>query len=235
MKSDNLTYKDIESVLPLKTWYASIFVLPIAKILILFFTKKRILTPNQITCIAIFFRIATAVMFLKGYFTLGAVFYYFAYVFDCVDGALARLTNQSSIFGRYLDHVSDLSGDIIVLIGLAYSTGMLLKPLVLAMVFMHIAESFISYLAGFALNNNNERLDNSVFRIFNAYRKWWFDRNFKSFLSFPDYTAFVFIVMPLLGMPKTGLVLGFYLLFVIVSYTIFSIFVSLHTKENRFP
>ncbi len=237
MKLDKaITLKDIEYVLPLKTWYASIFVLPIAKILILFFSKRKILTPNQITLIAFLFRIITAIMFLQRYFIWGSIFYYLAYVLDCVDGSVARLTNKTSNFGRYLDHVSDLTGDIVVLISLAYSVGIPFKPLVLAMMFMHITENFISYLAGFALKSKDEALDNFVlFRIFNTYRKWWFNKNFKSFLSFPDYTAFVFIVMPILGMPQKGLFVGFYLLFIIVSYTIFSIFVSLHTKENRFP
>ena len=239
MKSDNsFTLKDIEKVLPMKTWYASIFVLPISKRISLFFINNRIFTPNQITLFGFLLKLLTAVMFIFGSYNnliIGAVSYYFAYILDCVDGSVARLTNQASEFGRYLDHISDLAGDILILCSLAYSQGLLFSYMILGMIFIHLSESYISHLAGFAIKEKKGLSDFYLFKIFNRYRQWWFEKNFKSFLSFPDYTAFVFIVMPILNMPKKGLEIGFYLLFVIVCYTILSTFVSLHTNEKKFP
>ena len=236
MKSNNkISLQDIEKVLPLKTWYASIFVLPVSKIFILFFSNYRILTPNQITFIATVFRLITAIMFLKGFFAVGAVFYYFAYVLDCVDGAVARLTNQTSAFGRYLDHVSDLVGDIVVLCSLAFSQGLLFSYTLFGMVFMHIAESYISYLMSFICLEKKDNALSGFIGLFERYRQFWFKRNFKSFFSFPDYAAFVFILMPILGAPKKGIEYGFFFLFIVVCYTIFSTFISLHTGNKKFP
>lgn len=162
--------------------------------------------------------------------------YYLAYVCDCADGTVARLTGQSSELGRYLDHVADLVGDVVILAALAWSQQMLLTPMVLSMLFMHVAECYISYLAGFALGQSLEPgTDLVLFRLANRYRNWWFSRNIKSFISFPDYNAVVFVFCPLLGIPATGLRIGFGLLIVICVYTIFSTFVSIHCGVKRFP
>ena len=236
MKSNNLiTLNDIERVLPLKTWYASIFVLPVSKVLIYFFSNTKVLTPNQITFVAILCRLITALMFFKGYFILGALFYYFAYVLDCVDGPVARLTNQTSVLGRYLDHISDLIGDIVVLCALATSQGLLYSYMILGMIFMHIAESYISYLMNFIRFEKKNQSLVAFFNFFERYRQFWFQRNFKSFFSLPDYTAFIFILMPIIGAPKKGIEYGFFFLLVIVLYTIFSTFISLHVGSKKFP
>ncbi len=91
MKSDQtITIDDVEQILVLKTWFASIFVLHIAKRVIYFFSRNRILTPNQITFFVLFFRILTAGLFLCGshkYLVAGAGSYYMAYMLDCVDGS----------------------------------------------------------------------------------------------------------------------------------------------------
>jgi len=48
LKSHSINLKDIEKLLVLKTWYASLFVLPLANRLTVFFANNQ-LTPNQIT------------------------------------------------------------------------------------------------------------------------------------------------------------------------------------------
>ncbi len=235
LKYHNFTLNDVKKLLVLRTWYASIFVLPVANRYVLYFANKTKFTPNQITIIAFGFRIITIFMFLNNYYMLGAISYYMAYTLDCIDGPVARLTGKTSNLGRYLDHVSDLVGDILILVALASSLDMLFTPMILGMIFMHLAESYISYLAGFAIEKNTGQSQFFLFKIINGYRNWWFKRNYKSFLSFPDYTAFVFILMPILNLPRQGLEIGFYLLLIIVCYTIFSTFVSIHTGEKRFP
>jgi len=44
------------------------------------------------------------------------------YLFDCLDGHLARSTNQVSIIGDYLDHYSDISFYIVVICIMMYKT-----------------------------------------------------------------------------------------------------------------
>jgi phosphatidylglycerophosphate synthase len=235
----NITTKEADSAMSLKTWWGLIFIYPFARPLTVFLVNKTNISPNQVTLAAIVFRLLTAYcFFIGGYGALmvGALFYFFAYVCDCTDGTVARLKKQSSELGRYLDHVADLIGDIIILFSLAWSQKLLAQPYVWGMFLLHLSESYISYLAGFAMKENGGQLRQfSLFCCVNKYRKWWFDYNIKSFFSFPDYTAVVFVFFPLFDLPGMGLRVGFYLLLIIMCYTIFSTFVSLHTGERRFP
>jgi hypothetical protein len=85
------------------------------------FCKKYQITPNFITI----FRT------ILGFFTLyyfnfsedwifpifGTTFFY---LFDCLDGHLARSTNQVSVIGDYLDHYSDISFYIVLICIMMY-------------------------------------------------------------------------------------------------------------------
>jgi len=237
MKSVELS--DIESVLPLKTWWAMLFVLPLSRRLTRYVVNNTSLSPNLITGVGLLLRLITGVCFFYGsifLFWVGAFSFFAAYVCDCTDGAVARLTGKASEFGRYLDHISDLVGDVLILISLSYSVGLIDQVWIWAMVYMHVAECYISYLSGFAFKaHRGGGGELFLFRLFNDYRQFFFSRNIKSFFSFPDYTAIVFIVFPVLGFPELGLRVGFCLLLMIVFYTVLSTFVSLHTDERRFP
>jgi hypothetical protein len=110
--------------------------------------------------------------------------------------------------------------------------------LVFAMLFMHISESYISYLANFVLDvRGGESLEyrNGPLQAFFRYRNFFFSRNFKSFLSFPDYEAVTLFIFPLLGVPVLGLHVGFVLLLLTSCYTILSTFVSIHCGIRQFP
>ncbi len=235
------TLEDVEKLLPLKTWWASVFVLPVSNRIAIFISNKTEITPNQVTLTSLLLRIFAGLLFMqttRGHLLLGALFYYLAYVLDCVDGLVARLTKKTSEFGRYLDHVTDLVGDLFILFSLAYGQGMLFKPVVLAMVFAHVSEYYVSFLTSNIVKgriNSPPQPSMSLFQLVNKYRNFFFSRNFKSFLSFPDYEAVVFILFPVLGLPATGIRVGFYLLIVIVLYTIFSSFVTIMTGSDKFP
>jgi phosphatidylglycerophosphate synthase len=238
---NRFTLADVEGLLALKTWWASIFVLPAANRLVTLAANRSNISPNQITILSLLFRIGSGLAFLtatRGGLFVGAVCYYFAYVLDCVDGPVARLTGRTSEFGRYLDHLSDLVGDIFILCCLALGQGLLFSALVLAMVFGHIVEYYVSFLASSIISNSNhqERKNaNLLITSIQNYREFFFRKNFKSFLSFPDYEAMVFILFPLIGMPGTGLKIGFFLLLLVVSYTIFSTFITIMTRGDKFP
>lgn len=228
-----------DKAMSLKTWWALPFIQPLSRKLVVFVVNKTSVTPNHITFAAMFLRFITALCFFNGSRTaliVGAVSYYLAYVCDCADGTVARITSQTSELGRYLDHVADLIGDVIILTALSLSQGLFGSYMFAGMFFIHIAECYMSYLAGFAINENRAKASNhKVFNRYNNYRDWWFSRNIKSFFSFPDYTALVFVFAPLLGCPKFGLQAGFWFLLIICLYTVFSTFVSIHSGVKEFP
>lgn len=234
----NIDTHEADAAMSLKTWWALLFIYPLARRLTVFLVNRTRCTPNQVTFCAMTFRAITFIFFLQGsrpWLLAGAIAYYLAYVCDCTDGTVARITGKSSELGRYLDHVADLVGDVVILLSLAASQGLLLSSMIFGMMFMHVAECYISYLSGFAIGSAEPKMAFSLLDGVNRYRRWWFSRNIKSFFSFPDYTALVFVFFPLFGNPVVGLKAGFYFLLVVVSYTIFSSFVSLHTGERLFP
>ncbi len=242
-KRYNFTLKQVNAKLVLRSWWASFGVLPLANRLVVWVCNYTELTPNQITAVSSVFRLLSAFCFFGGSrwgLVAGALCYYLAYVIDCVDGPVARLKGKTSTFGRYFDHLSDLIGDLLILAALAYGRGLLFTPLVLAMLFMHIAESYLSYLTNLTLSGYDDRQNQvgsrcSPVNWFLDYRRFFFARNFKSFLSFPDYEALTLLVFPLIGFPVLGLQVGFYVLLTTTLYTVFSSFVSIHTGERHFP
>ena len=244
-KRHDFTLKQVTEKLVLRSWWASFGVLPLANRLVVLTCNYTDLTPNQITAVSSAFRLLSALCFVGGSrlgLVAGALCYYLAYVIDCVDGPVARLKGKTSAFGRYFDHLSDLVGDILILAALSIGQGLFFTPMVLAMLFMHVAESYVSYLANFVLdsrtsreNRGGESSGRGPLKWFQSYRRFFFSRNFKSFLSFPDYEALTLLFFPLVGLPVLGLNTGFYFLLITTSYTVFSSFVSLHAGERRFP
>jgi CDP-alcohol phosphatidyltransferase/Family of unknown function (DUF5941) len=83
---------------------------------------RRGLTPNQVTLFSIGLGVVAAACFAdaeRWAMVVGAVLVYFAFVFDCVDGQLARYTRQFSKLGAWLDSIFDRSKEYVVFAGLA--------------------------------------------------------------------------------------------------------------------
>ncbi|MEV4011931.1 CDP-alcohol phosphatidyltransferase family protein [Nonomuraea angiospora] len=83
---------------------------------------RRGLTPNQVTLISIALGIAAAACFATGdrpWMVLGGVLIYFAFVFDCVDGQVARYARKFGVLGAWLDATFDRFKEYVVFAGLA--------------------------------------------------------------------------------------------------------------------
>lgn len=75
-----------------------------------FLAKKRWLTPNQVTIVALILGLSVGVLFAtgtRGGLIAGGIAFYLAFVFDCVDGKLARATGITSEKGQALDALAD--------------------------------------------------------------------------------------------------------------------------------
>jgi CDP-diacylglycerol--glycerol-3-phosphate 3-phosphatidyltransferase len=86
---------------------------PVVRIL----SKSRI-TPNALTFINLALNIIAAYVIAAGYFFLGGVLVLVAGLFDLLDGALARFTEQTTKFGAILDSVVDRISEAAILCGL---------------------------------------------------------------------------------------------------------------------
>jgi hypothetical protein len=83
---------------------------------------RRRLTPNMVTSFSMWIAVVAAVWFAAGTrlgMVVGGVLFYFSFVFDCVDGQLARYTRQYSTLGAWLDATFDRAKEYVVYAGLA--------------------------------------------------------------------------------------------------------------------
>jgi CDP-diacylglycerol--glycerol-3-phosphate 3-phosphatidyltransferase len=76
------------------------------------------LSPNAFTFVGLLLNIIVAVIIASGHLVLGAVLALAAGGFDLLDGAVARVTNQVTRFGGFLDSTLDRYSEAIVYFGL---------------------------------------------------------------------------------------------------------------------
>ena len=91
-------------------WWASIFSGPIANIFLIFIADIKWITPNCVTTSSLFLCILACGFIANGtskFLMIGAVLLQFVFIFDCLDGQLARYRGQSSNFGAWYDRVTD--------------------------------------------------------------------------------------------------------------------------------
>src|SRR5215469_9671485 len=75
------------------------------------------MTPNMATLLGLLLYAVAAGIIASGSLRLGGVMLLFAGLFDMVDGALARIRNQKTTFGAFLDSTLDRYSEGIVLLG----------------------------------------------------------------------------------------------------------------------
>ena len=80
-------------------------------------SKIRI-TPDTLTWIGLAINIIAAGFIAKDYLIVGGVLVLVAGLFDILDGALARFTNKTTVFGGLLDSTFDRLSEAVIFIGL---------------------------------------------------------------------------------------------------------------------
>ncbi|WP_457917012.1 CDP-alcohol phosphatidyltransferase family protein [Candidatus Lokiarchaeum ossiferum] len=108
-------------------------------------SAKLGLTPNFITFISLLCAFIAAIFFGLGHVYLGALFFFLRHYFDCIDGALARLTKNFSKFGAMFDAVGDGVGVLAVLIAIAIEQYLRLGT---NLVFLYLALALVSNFIG---------------------------------------------------------------------------------------
>jgi len=80
---------------------------PLAVPLTILFSKFRWMTPNRVSLLALMTGLAGAVCFFQGRFLAGAGGYYLFFLFDSIDGKLARMQASGSRLGGFYDFSID--------------------------------------------------------------------------------------------------------------------------------
>lgn len=77
-------------------------------------------SPNTLTVIGFVLTAIVALILATGNLFLGGLLLIFAALFDTLDGALARSTDQVTVFGAFLDSTLDRYSEAVTLLGLIY-------------------------------------------------------------------------------------------------------------------
>jgi len=102
-------------------------------------------TPNIITTYSLLCGLAAAVALWNGWLGAFVALFLVAYLFDCVDGYMARRYDQMSVFGDYYDHISDIVKMLAIAgVFLCRYSFVALIPVLLAMAVLGIGS--LSYL-----------------------------------------------------------------------------------------
>lgn len=91
-------------------WFTVLLTDPVAVPITNFLAKHRWLSPNQVTIVALLLGLSVGGFFATGErwgLIAGGIAFYLAFVFDCVDGKLARATGVTSDKGQALDALAD--------------------------------------------------------------------------------------------------------------------------------
>ncbi|MFN2490527.1 MAG: CDP-alcohol phosphatidyltransferase family protein [Actinomycetota bacterium] len=91
-------------------WFTVFATDPVALPLVRLLARRRWVTPDQVSMVALALGLAVGPVFALGTraaAVAGAIVFYGAFLFDCVDGKLARALDVTSPRGEAFDHLSD--------------------------------------------------------------------------------------------------------------------------------
>lgn len=87
------------------------------------FVGPTSITPNQVSVFSLVLSfLAAYLLFLGEYWStvLGAIMIQIHFIFDCLDGELARFQKRTSIYGGWLDQIIDRISEFLFIIGLTW-------------------------------------------------------------------------------------------------------------------
>lgn len=79
------------------------------------------ITPNIISIISLIFGMMSAYFYFSGSVVLGAIMYLISYVFDAIDGKVARLTKTGKVYGAWLDIFIDRINLMLISTAISYN------------------------------------------------------------------------------------------------------------------
>lgn len=90
-------------------------VAPVARVLV-----RLKVTPNQVSVVGGLFNVAAAVFIINGDFIVAGLLYLTAGGLDLLDGLVARLSDQETMFGAFLDSTLDRVSEGVVFAAIVY-------------------------------------------------------------------------------------------------------------------
>ncbi|MDQ3957422.1 MAG: CDP-alcohol phosphatidyltransferase family protein [Actinomycetota bacterium] len=188
-------------------WWTVLATDPVAVPLVGFLARRRWLTPDQVTALALAAGLAVGPAFATGTRTgliAGGILFYLAFLLDCVDGKLARALQVTSARGEALDHLADGGRRASASLGLAVWTwradGVPSHDVFWVIVYAVLAYYFIEISGA----QKGEPSGGIGGRISAALAR----RRLLPNPGMPDVQAIVFVLGPITGLVVPALALG---------------------------
>jgi phosphatidylglycerophosphate synthase len=152
--------------------FSTIFTNPMSQYF-LYFIKFFSFTPNQITVFAFLLGILSGSLFLLNsytYYVIAAILVQISFIFDGVDGTLARYKKLTSYYGAWQDRIFDRIIDVLLVSCMSYSHFFLKKDLeiFIYLIFIYLT-NFLFWTTYDTMcimgmySNSDEILKNSLF------------------------------------------------------------------------
>lgn len=183
-------------------WWTVLVVDPIALPIVRLLARKRSLSPDQVSWVSLVIGVAVGVAFAtatRAGLAVGAILFYLSFMFDCVDGKLARATGVSSPKGMLLESLADGARRASAGVGLVvylWRTGD--EPgFVVAAAYAILSSYFMEISGGTDRAEPKGRIARALAR-----------RRLLSNPGMPDVSAIVYVIGPLIGWVVPALWLG---------------------------
>ena len=190
-------------------WWTVLATDPVSLPIVRWLTRHPWLTPDQVTVVALALGLAVGPLFALGTragLLAGGIVFYLAFVFDCVDGKLARALGTTSPRGEALDHLADggrrASASLGIAIWLWRAPDVLDRDIWWAVVYIVLAYYFLE-ISGAAKGEPGEGVGGRFARALAR-------RRLLPNPGMPDVQAVVFVIGPISGfvVPALGVGIG---------------------------
>jgi phosphatidylglycerophosphate synthase len=199
-------------------WFTVLLTDPVALPIVRLLTRRRLLSPDGVTVIALLAGLSVGVFFSTGErwgLIAGSIAFYLAFVFDCVDGKLARALQVTSPRGEALDHLADGGRRGSAALGLSiYLWRTEGDASILYAVVYIVASYYFLEISGAERGESTGRLSGRV-------SGWLAQRRLLPNPGMPDVQAITFLFGPLTGMVIAGLLIGTAMVTVAIALTVY--------------
>ena len=188
-------------------WWTVLATDPVAVPLVRLLSRRKVVTPDQVTVLALVTGLSVGVLFALGTRTslaIGGVLFYVAFLLDCVDGKLARALGVTSEKGEALDHLADGGRRASASLGLAVwlwrADSAEPRDVWWALVYMVLAYYFLE-ISGAAKGDPGDGIGGKISAALAR-------RRLLPTPGMPDVQAIVFVIGPLTGFVVPSLGVG---------------------------
>ncbi len=186
------------------SWWTVLVIDPIAVRLTYWFADNTSITPNIVSAVSLAFTLLSSYLFYRGFLWQGALIYEVSFLFDCIDGKLARLQNRQSAVGYLFDRLFDKFRLFLNTLALGYHARSLLLPFIF--VFLYLWQEGEGIRDLYLKKGSSEAEASGTFR--ERLRRSFARRRLVVFPNLVEADTLVFFVGPLIKRIEIGFILG---------------------------